>query len=461
MPVTITKQKVSEPESKVTPIPKTKDVSITKAALDTLKLTNRTLKSYTDDEVQKHINHHNYFGRIEPLRVWNGEVIDGEAWFAAAEKLQLKEVPIIDLSHMTEVDARAYAIAIKRLTELGKWDWKEVLSEWDWLEEQDFENLTATAFDNDERERIRHVNSPVDADADAVPELQSVAVSKPGDVWVLGEHRLMCGSSTSESDVSKLLNGIVPHLMVTDPPYGVEYDAEWRSKAKWSDLAPGEKKVYAVGKVENDENADWREAWQLFPGDVAYIWHAGTRSHIVAESLLACGFEIRAQIIWRKNGLVVGRGHYHHQHEPCFYAVRHGKTGHWHGDRKQSTIWDIDKPVRSETGHSTQKPVECMLRPIMNNSRHGDYIYEPFNGSGSTIIAAEQCKRRVLAMELMPEYVDLAVRRWQGYTEQRAVHADTGEPFPDVVPTPGQYDLEPVSGDTGGDSAGEAQDAAG
>ena len=219
----------------------------------------------------------------------------------------------------------------------------------------------------------------------------------------------------------------MPHLMVTDPPYGVEYDADWRNKALRADGTPIA--GCAVGKVLNDDRADWREAWALFPGDVAYVWHAGSRSHVVADSLVACGFNLYSLIVWGKNTLIIGRGHYHPKHEPCWYAVRKGKTGHWQGDRKQTTLWSIDKPQKSETGHSTQKPIECMRIPIENNSRAGDAIYEPFSGSGTTIIAAEQTGRICYAMELSPNYVDVAVRRWQQYTGKRAVHAETGREF--------------------------------
>ncbi len=215
--------------------------------------------------------------------------------------------------------------------------------------------------------------------------------------------------------------------MVTDPPYGVEYDANWRNEAMRADGTPIA--GCAVGKVINDDRADWREAWALFPGEVAYVWHAGIFSPTVADSLVACGFELRTLIVWGKNNLVIGRGHYHPKHEPCWYAVRKGGTGHWQGDRKQTTLWSIDKPTKSETGHSTQKPIECMRIPIENNSKAGDEIYEPFSGSGTTIIAAEQTARICYAMELSPAYVDVAVRRWQQYTGKRATHAVTGQEF--------------------------------
>jgi DNA modification methylase len=238
-----------------------------------------------------------------------------------------------------------------------------------------------------------------------------------------GGHRLMCGDATKAKDVAKALAGVQPHLMATDPPYGVSYDAEWRLHAALNGPAA------AYGKVKNDDRDDWREAWALFPGDVAYVWHSAVHAAEVAESLRAASFEPRAQIIWAKQQMVIGRGDYHWQHEPCWYAVRKGKTGHWSGDRKQTTLWQIDKPVKSETGHSTQKPVECMKRPIENNSSPGQAVYDPFVGSGTTIIAAEMTARACHAIELSPAYVDVAVLRWQAFIGGEATLQETGETF--------------------------------
>ena len=150
------------------------------------------------------------------------------------------------------------------------------------------------------------------------------------------------------------------------------------------------------------------------------------------DSLVDSGFDVRQQIIWAKSQFVIGRGNYHYQHEPCWYAVRKGATGHWQGDRTQTTLWEIPRPVKSETGHSTQKPVECMRRPIENNSSPGQSVYEPFSGSGTTIIAAEQTGRRCYAMEISPTYVDVAVRRWQDYTGKQAILDGSGVTFADT-----------------------------
>ena len=248
-----------------------------------------------------------------------------------------------------------------------------------------------------------------------------------------GGHRLVCGDSTDEGTVAAALGGVTPHLMVTDPPYGVDYDPEWRKRA-------GINKSQRMGVVMNDGQADWRKSWALFPGDVAYVWHGALHAAEVADSLLACGFAIRAQIIWAKQSLVMGRGHYHWQHEPCWYAVK--GTGHWAGDRKQSTLWQItSKNQDADTIHSTQKPVECMKRPIENNSSPGQAIYEPFSGSGTTIIAAEMTGRVCHAIELSPAYVDVAVARWQAFTGQVAVHAVTGQPFGEALSSQPRADV--------------------
>jgi DNA modification methylase len=250
-------------------------------------------------------------------------------------------------------------------------------------------------------------------DPDQIPDVPERPVSRPGDVWRLGRHVLVCGDSTDADVVQSALAGVSPHLMVTDPPYGVKYDPAWRNRA-------GLGATKRVGTVENDHRADWREAWSLFPGEVAYVWHGALHAPTVAESLTACGFEIRAQIIWAKERLVMGRGHYHWQHEPAWYAVR--GTGHWSGDRKQTTLWQIaSRGQDAETTHGTQKPVECMKRPIENNSSPGQAVYEPFSGSGTTIIAAEMTGRACHAIELSPAYVDVAVLRWQAFTGEQAM----------------------------------------
>lgn len=377
----------------------------------------RNARTHSDAQVAQLAASIKEWGWTVPVLVDDtGMLIAGHGRIMAARKLGITEVPTMTATGWTDAQKKAYILADNQLTINAGWDNDFLAVELGDLHSQGFD-LGLIGFDDDALARL--LNDPTDGltDPDDVPEPPADPVSVEGDVWVLGNHRIICGSSTDAHTVEKLLGPVKPHLMVTDPPYGVEYDADWRNKAIRSDGAP------------TDGRADWREAWALFPGDVAYVWHADIMSPVVAESLMACELNIRAQIIWAKSQFVIGRGDYHPHHEPCWYAVRKGKTGHYGGDRKQSTLWQIPKPQKSETGHSTQKPVECMKRPIENNSSPGQAVYEPFSGSGTTIIAGEMTGRHVYAIELNPEYVDVGVLRWQSFTGKDAILESTGETF--------------------------------
>jgi DNA modification methylase len=382
-------------------------------------------REHSDDQVAQIAASIRAFGFTNPVLIdEQNNLIAGHGRVMAARKLGMTEVPAIVVTGMDERKRRALIIADNKLALNASWDMEALLVE---VRDLGGEFGELMGFSDDELAAMMAEETEGLTDEDAVPEVPAVPVTVEGDVWLLGRHRIACGSSTDAHTVEKVLAGVKPHLMVTDPPYGVEYDADWRNKAKRADGSVIGGK--AVGQVLNDDKADWREAWALFPGDVAYVWHADRFSHRVAESLEVCDFEMRALIIWGKSQLVIGRGHYHPQHEPCWYAVRKKATGHWAGDRKQTTLWQIAKPQKSETGHSTQKPVECMKKPIENNSSPGQAVYEPFSGSGTTIIAAEQTGRCCYAIELNPAYVDVAVKRWQDFTGQEATLEATGETF--------------------------------
>jgi len=260
------------------------------------------------------------------------------------------------------------------------------------------------------------------ADSEDSPELETLPANpktKLGDVYILGNHRLMCGDSTNPQHVDKLLNGANPILMVTDPPYGVNYNPEWREEVDKGDRN--------TGKVLNDDRYDWSDAYALFTGDIAYIWHPASYTHRFAESIENNGFELVNLIIWNKQHFVLSRGDYHHKFEPCWYAVRKGQKHNWQGRRDQSTVWDIDnnnygaKAKEEQTGHGTQKPLECMLRPIINNSKKGQSVYDPFGGSGTTLIACQKSDRNCYMMELSPAYVDIIINRWKKETGQEAI----------------------------------------
>ena len=241
----------------------------------------------------------------------------------------------------------------------------------------------------------------------------TVGAQEEVQVWVIGGvHRLLVGDCTDPANVARLMGGERPVLMVTDPPYGVEYDPSWRKKAGINNSHG------MMGKVENDGRVDWKDAYAVSNAQVAYVWHAGRHARHVAENLDDAGYEIVAQIIWAKDRFALSRGDYHWQHEPCWYAVAKGRSHNWQGARNQSTLWEIarlssnkDYSEEDVWGHGTQKPIECMQRPIENNTAQGDLTYDPFLGSGTTLIAAHRTGRRCYGCELAPKYADVILRR--------------------------------------------------
>lgn len=348
--------------------------------------------------------------------------------------------PVINVSGWSDGERRAFIIADNRVAENAGWDQALLALEVGELKLAGLD-ISLLGFGENELRALARRQIAGGTDPDDIPAVPKRPIARPGDLWTLGDHRLLCGDSTSKSDVGRVLAGARPHLMATDPPYGVNYDASWREKAGAS-----RKGTVAAGKVLNDHRADWREAWALFPGAVAYVWHGALHAAVVQESLQACGFQIRAQIVWVKTRPVLGRGHFHWQHEPALYAVkertgggtadhwqprfepmhelaeyavREGGKAHWDGGRQQSTVWMIEH-AKNDTGHSTQKPVEAMRRPIINNSAPGDLVYDPFLGSGTTLIAAEMEARKCLGLELNPAYCDVIVERWEQFTGGKA-----------------------------------------
>jgi DNA modification methylase len=370
------------------------------------------------------------FGFTNPVLIATDKtIIAGHGRVLAAQVLGLTEVPVMMAEGWTEDEKRAYCIADNQIAARATWDSELLSGEISSLLAADFD-LDLLGFDTAALDEILGNGKVALGDPEAIPE-PAVPTSKLGDVWLLDRHRLVCGDSTDAKAVSQAMAGLRPTLMVTDPPYGINYDPTWRTKATG-------KGIRATGKVLNDDRADWREAWVLFPGDVAYVWHAGLFGGVVADSLMASGFQLRSQIIWVKSHFALSRSDYHWHHEACLYAVRDNAKSHWASDRKQSTVWEIagndaTNPAREKaTGHGTQKPVEVMRRPILHNSQPSDVVYDPFLGSGTTLIAAEVTGRTCVGLELSPAYVDVIVRRWQDFTGKTAIREADGALFPMV-----------------------------
>ena len=389
-------------------------------------------RTHSVEQIDELVNSIKHFGFNDPIEIGeDGVIISGHARAQAAVKAGLTTVPTVTLQGMDENARKAYILAANRIAQNAGWDAQLLKVEFEGLLDVDFD-LELTGFTEDEIDSYLNpeVLNEGECSEDETGEPEEDPKTKLGDIWICGNHRVACGDSTNPDDVSRLMIGHQPNLMVTDPPYGVEYDPEWREGA---DLGVGKR---SKGKVQNDDIIDWTDAYSLFTGNVAYIWHAGKYTHVVAQNVIDCGFDIISQIIWVKQHFVLSRGDYHWQHEPCIYAVKKGSKHDWQGARDQSTTWEIknNSPFgnteKEETfGHGTQKPVECMARPIKNNSMPNDYVYDPFCGSGTTLIACEKLGRKCLTQEIDPKYVDMTVKRWQKFTGLKATLESTGEEF--------------------------------
>lgn len=329
-------------------------------------------------------------------------IIGGNMRYKACQHLGMKEVPdawVKKAQDLTEDERSRFIIADN--VSFGENDWDALANGFD-LPTLEGWGMEVPDFALDKKDE------KAEEDGLEIPDEVTTDI-QPGDIFEIGNHRLLCGDSTLKADVDKLLNGAIPVLMVTDPPYGVNYDPDWRNRADRANGQPDGAR--AIGLVSNDNRVDWTEAYYHFPGQVLYIWHGGRHAKEVAINIEKANFIIICQIVWAKNGMVISRGDYHWQHEPCWYAVRKGKKHNWQGDRSQTTVWNIDRPKKSETGHSTQKPIECMARPIRNNTKDGDAIYDPFIGSGTSMVAAYQLNRVCYGIEIEPKYCQIIIDR--------------------------------------------------
>ena len=393
--------------------------------VDRIRPSATNTKHHPPSQIERIADSIREFGFAAPVLVGeNGDLISGHGRLLAANHLGLGEIPVIVAVGATEADRRALRIACNRLGELSRWDRKALASEVADLMDLEFDvgllGFTDMQFAKmlDDRD-----GGPGE---DNAPPIGEVPVSAPGDAWRLGDHRLACGDATDPEIVALAKGSLAPTLMVTDPPYGVRYDPSFRTELK------SHRGKVAVGKVESDDRADWREAWALSGVAAAYVWHSATKADIVAESLEAAKFRIESQNVWIKPSSIISRGHYNYQHEVCVFAIASRRRPVWNAGAAQGTVWRIGAGnSRGKTFHGTQKPVECMRRPIRHSSAPGDAIFDPFIGSGTTLIACESTERVAVGIDVDPLYVDLAIRRWQESTGREAVHEASGEKFAD------------------------------
>jgi DNA modification methylase len=438
-------------------------ITVEQAAIDLLRPDPANPRRISEDELDALERSLRQFGFVQPVlaRRADSTVIGGHQRLVAARRLGLTTVPVTWLDVSVE-QARLLGLALNKIS--GTWDdalLARLLADLGATPELD---LSLSGFGEDEitdllrsletREKREHVES-FDLD-EALEEARRAPRTKPGDLWALGDHRLLCGDATKADDVARLLDGAQPKLLTTDPPYGVSLDGSWRDGV-YNALGPAEKTYMRIDGQPDDKDAtratggrrgrtaghrnttlsgdtrvDWSEAFALVPSlQVGYVWHAGVHAAEVAAGLVAIGFEIVAQVIWDKGLFAMGRSWYHWSHEPCWVVRKAGAKVPFRGSRDQATIWRVPSPKMIMAGsseprldHPTQKPLVLFETPIRNHLRPGEAVYEPFSGSGTALIAAERSGARCYAMEIDPLYVEVALRRWERFSGRDAVRLD-------------------------------------
>jgi DNA modification methylase len=364
------------------------------------------------------------FGWTNPILVsGDNSIIAGHGRLMAARKLEMEEVPVIVLDHLSKAQQRALVIADNQLAMNAGWDMNMLKAEIEDLNLENF-NLELLGFDDDFLDGLLETApSGGNTDEDAVPEVPETPKTVLGDVWVLGNHRLMCGDSTSIDALEKLTEGNLVDMWLTDPPYNVAYEGGTKEKLTIQNDSMG----------DNDFRQFLRDAYVaadtvMKPGAVFYIWHADSEGYNFRGAAKDSGWKVRQCLIWKKSSLVMGRQDYHWMHEPCLYGWKEGAAHLWATDRKQTTILEFNKPSRNGE-HPTMKPVELFEYQMLNNTKGADIVLDSFGGSGTTIIAAEKHGRYGRLMELDPKYCDVIIKRWQDFSGKVAIHAETGEAF--------------------------------
>lgn len=385
----------------------------------------RNARTHTAAQIDAVARSMREFGWTNPVLIsGDGTIIAGHARVLAAKKLKLPSVPVIVLDYLTDAQRRAYILADNKLAEQAGWDEELLRIELPELKSDDFD-LSVIGFSDDELSAL--LDEPAgdyegNTDPDDVPEVQEAIVSRPGDVWVLGPHRLLVGDATSQSDVERLMGGARADMVFTDPPYNVDYEGytEEKLKIKGDKMTPEQFQLFL-----SEVFAAYRGI--VKSGASVYVCHSSSWQREFQNAIEAAGFDVRCQIIWAKNTFAWGFGRYKFQHEPIFYVHVAGESDSWYGDKTQSTLWQEKKPAANRL-HPTMKPVELIERALANSSKSGDLVVDLFGGSGSTMIACERLGRHARLMEIDPRYADVIVRRWQEHTGGTAAFED-GTPF--------------------------------
>ena len=390
----------------------------------------RNARTHSEEQVAQIAASIAEFGFTNPILAGSdGVIVAGHGRLAAAQKLGLDVVPVVVLDHLSPTQRRALVIADNRIAENAGWDEAMLRIEIAALLDDDFD-LSLTGFDGDALAELMAGDESAaegETDDDAVPEVSETPISRPGDVWLLGGHRLLCGDSTVAESYDRVLDGDPVDMVFTDPPYNVNYANSAKDKMRGKDRA-----------ILNDNLGDGFYDFLLAAltptiahcrGGI-YVAMSSSELDVLQAAFRAAGGKWSTFIIWAKNTFTLGRADYQRQYEPILYGWPEGAQRHWCGDRDQGDVWNIKKPQKNDL-HPTMKPVELVERAIRNSSRPGNVVLDPFGGSGTTLIAAEKSGRLARLIELDPKYVDVIVRRWQDWTGKQATRESDGALFDD------------------------------
>ena len=387
----------------------------------------RNSRTHSDEQVAQIAASIREWGWTNPILVdEDGGLIAGHGRLLAARKLGLTQIPTMVAKGWSEAQKKAYIIADNKLALNAGWDLELLAVELGDLQGFDFD-LLLTGFSGEELSKLLPDKTEGHTDPDEVPEAPADPITKPGDVWLMGKHRLVCGDSTSLDDMEKLTAGQLVDMWLTDPPYNVAYEGGTKEKLTIQNDNMGDEQFRAFLR-----DAYVTADTVMKPGAVFYIWHADSEGYNFRGAARDAGWQVRQCLIWKKSSQVMGRQDFHWKHEPCLYGWKDGAAHLWANDRKQTTVLEFDKPARNGE-HPTMKPVAIFEYQLLNNTKGGDIVLDSFAGSGTTAIAAEKNGRVAYLMELDPRYCDVIIKRWQDFSGEAATLESEGRTFDEIA----------------------------
>ena len=383
------------------------NLKIEYANINDLKKYHKNAKKHPKEQVNRIANSIKEFGMCDPIGVWGKDnlIIEGHGRLMALKKLGYTEAPIIRLDHLSEEQRKAYTLAHNKSAE-SEWDFEILSDELKSIVDIDMMEFGFDLSLDEEEPKVIE---------DEIPEIPVEPKAKYGDIYQLGNHRLMCGDATVLEDVRTLMNDNKADLLLTDPPYNVDYEGKTKDslKIKNDNMGDNQFKQFLTDSFSNANEV-------MKEGASFYIWHADSEGYNFRSACKDVSWKVRQCLIWNKNTMVMGRQDYQWKHEPCLYGWKEGASHNWYSDRKQTTILEFNKPNKSEL-HPTMKPLDLFAYQMKNSTAKGDIVLDLFGGSGTTLMVSEQLDRNAYVMELDPRYVDAIINRWENMTGSKGV----------------------------------------